>query len=398
MALAAPAAARLAGRGHDRAVLAALFAVFGVMFGVWQVLLTDLSRALHLSSGALGASLSAGFIASLPTMMLAGRGVDRWGRRRMIAGAGIAMAGVWLGFAIVGGVALLIALLLVYYSSTGVYDVGINATAIGVEQRTGRQIMSLAHGSFSGGGALGALSAGGLVSVGVPFRWLYVGVAALLAGAMLLTRMLSLDERPTPATATGPRRLSDRFGLFQSRPLLLLAALTALGFLFEGIMETWSPIYLRSSLSLGVLVGASGVAIFHLAMMVGRFVSAVAIHRFGRRQTLQGAGVVSTAGLVAALATEQTVPILAGLLVVGLSLAAVAPITFSLAGDEAGDRLGEASAVVTTIGYGGFLIGPAMVGGLAEVTGLRLALGTGCLVGILITVLSRYVRDRARPT
>ncbi len=397
MALAAPAASRLAGRGHDRVVLAALFAVFGVMFGVWQVLLTDLSRALHLSSGALGASLSAGFVASLPTMVLAGRGVDRWGRRRMIAGAGIAMAGVWLGFAIVGGVAFLVVLLLIYYSSTGVYDVGINATAIGVEQRTGRQIMSLAHGSFSGGGALGAMSAGGLVAAGVPFRWLYAGVAALLAGAMLLTRMLSLDDRPAPAKS-GPRPLSKRFGLFQSRPLLLLATLTALGFLFEGIMETWSPIYLRASLSLGVLVGASGVAIFHLAMMVGRLVSAVAIHRFGRRQTLQGAGVVSTAGLVAALATERTVPILAGLLVVGLSLAAVAPSTFSLAGDEAGDRLGEASAVVTTIGYGGFLIGPAMVGGLAEATGLRLALATGCLVGILITLLSRYVRDRVRPT
>jgi fucose permease len=396
MAVVAPAASRLPGRGHDRTVLVALFAVFGVMFGVWQVLLTDLSRALDLSPGVLGASLSSGFIASLPTMVLAGRGVDRWGRRRMIAGAGIVMAGVWLGFAVVGGAAFLVVLLLVYYSSTGVYDVGINATAIGVEQRSGRQIMSLAHGSFSGGGALGALSAGGLVAAGVPFRWLYVGVATLLAGAMLLTRMLSLDERPAPVKA-GSRPVSDRFGLFQSRPLLLLAALTALGFLFEGIMETWSPIYLRSSLSLGVLIGASGVAIFHLAMMVGRFVSSVAIHRFGRRRTLELAGVVSAAGLVAALATEQTVPILGGLLIVGLSLAAVAPITFSLAGDEAGDRLGEASAVVTTIGYGGFLIGPAMVGGLAEATGLRLALAVGCLVGLLITLLSRYVHERPRP-
>jgi len=396
MALAAPVASRLPGRGHDRAVLVALFAVFGVMFGVWQVLLTDLSRALDLSPGVLGASLSSGFIASLPTMVLAGRGVDRWGRRRMIAGAGIVMAGVWLGFAVVGGAAFLVVLLLVYYSSTGVYDVGINATAIGVEQRSGRQIMSLAHGSFSGGGALGALSAGGLVAAGVPFRWLYVGVATLLAGAMLLTRMLSLDERPAPVKA-GSQAVSERFGLFQSRPLLLLAALTALGFLFEGIMETWSPIYLRSSLSLGVLIGASGVAIFHLAMMVGRFVSAVAIDRFGRRRTLELAGVVSAAGLVAALATEQTVPILGGLLIVGLSLAAVAPITFSLAGDEAGDRLGEASAVVTTIGYGGFLIGPAMVGGLAEAMGLRLALAVGCLVGLLITLLSRYVHERPRP-
>jgi hypothetical protein len=44
--------------------------------------------------------------------------------------------------------------------------------------------------------------------------------------------------------------------------------------------------------------------------------------------------------------------------------------------------------VVTTLGYGGFLLGPVVVGGLAEVLGLRIALGIIAVSGLLISALS----------
>jgi hypothetical protein len=43
--------------------------------------------------------------------------------------------------------------------------------------------------------------------------------------------------------------------------------------------------------------------------------------------------------------------------------------------------------VVTTLGYGGFLLGPVVVGGLAELLGLRVALGTIAAAGAMIFVL-----------
>jgi MFS family permease len=74
--------------------------------------------------------------------------------------------------------------------------------------------------------------------------------------------------------------------------------------------------------------------------------------------------------------------------VVGLALSAVVPIAFSAAGDLAPERAGAAISVVTTLGYGGFLLGPVIVGGLAEVLGLRIALGIITLSGLLIFALS----------
>jgi MFS family permease len=76
---------------------------------------------------------------------------------------------------------------------------------------------------------------------------------------------------------------------------------------------------------------------------------------------------------------------------VGLALAAVAPLAFSVAGETVPDRAGSAVSVVTTFGYGGFLLGPPLVGGLAEVAGLRTALGV--VAGFAVFLLSLRLRE-----
>lgn len=375
----------------DRLVPVCLFAVFGAMFGVWQVLIADLHNALALSTGRLGAAITIGMVASIPTMVFAGRAADRWGHRTVIAISGGFMGFVWIGFSLVNSFFMFVCLLLLFASASGTYDVGINAVAMGSEQRTGRRVMALLHASFSAGAAAGALATGGLLAAGVPFRRLYVAVAVLLWVVIGLATRAQHDVGPIPSLNSRTRP-GTRYGLFRHRALMLLAVITALGFLYEGVMETWSTIYLRDSLALTAIVGASGAAVFHLAMMVGRLGTAGAVIRFGRRSTLQVAGVVSALGMVVALATERTVPILVGFLIVGLALAGVAPIAFSLAGDEAPGRAGEASAVITTVGYTGFFLGPSLIGGLADLIGLRIALATGCVTGLAITLLSRQIQ------
>lgn len=75
-------------------------------------------------------------------------------------------------------------------------------------------------------------------------------------------------------------------------------------------------------------------------------------------------------------------------------MAVVAPIGFSLAGDLAPERTGETSSVVTLIGWSAFVISPAVIGGLTELLGLRLALSTVILASSLTTVLAIYIPDR----
>ncbi len=140
-------------------------------------------------------------------------------------------------------------------------------------------------------------------------------------------------------------------------------------------------------------MGGSGVATFYGAMAFGRLATGWTVGRLGNRHTLLGAGLLVALGMSLALATTAPSLVIVGFLVVGLALAAIAPLTFSVTGDLVPQRAASAISVVTTFGYGGFLLGPPLVGGLAEVVGLRLALGLIAVAGLCIFVLSLRLRE-----
>lgn len=62
------------------------------------------------------------------------------------------------------------------------------------------------------------------------------------------------------------------------------------------------------------------------------------------------------------------------MLVVGSSLAPVVPVAYSLAGRATPHHGARAVALVTTVGYSAFIVGPFIVGGLGGPTSLRTAL------------------------
>jgi MFS family permease len=130
---------------------------------------------------------------------------------------------------------------------------------------------------------------------------------------------------------------------------------------------------------------------------LGRLASGWLVGRVGNRRTLLGSGALAAVGMLLALATTSSALVVGGFLLVGLALAAVAPLAFSVAGDLVPGRAGAAVSVVTTVGYGGFLLGPPLVGGLAEAIGLRAALGIIAVAGVAVFALSlRACGNRGR--
>jgi MFS family permease len=375
------------------------FWVFGLLVGCHTLLLADLSRALDLSPGPLGIALLAGAASSIVAMASLGWTADRFSRKVfLLAVACVCGCGI-VGLAIAGSFATLILAMVVVFSAAGLYDVGINTVAVDLEQSMGRRLMPFLHAAYSGGAVVGALGAGALLSAGVSYRLVYllllVPLAAVVA-AFASTRLPpsggAHGEAPSGAVTersagTGP------WDLYRRVPLLLVAAIALFGLLAEREIENWSGIYLRDSLGLSALLGGSGVAIFYGAMALGRLGTGWAVDRFGNRHTLLAAGLFVAFGMAFALATTVPSLVIAGFLLVGLALAAIAPLAFSVAGDLVPERAGSAISVVTTFGYGGFLLGPPLVGGLAEVVGLRVALSVIAIAGLAIFALSLRLRE-----
>ncbi|MGI9048433.1 MAG: MFS transporter [Rubrobacteraceae bacterium] len=375
-------------RSRTLPTLLGAFGFFGFFWGNFAVLLADLSNSLDLSPGPLGFALFVGAAASIVAMALLGWTTDRLGRRAfLMVSAGVFGVGIF-GLSLAGSYAGLLVALVTLYSASGLYDVGINASAVDLEKASGRRFMSVLHATFSAGGVAGSLLAGALLQAGVGYRHVYL-VVLIPLGAVMLAVLLTRFSPPTASEPDGKREAPK---LYRNWPLLLIASIAFFGLLSEGEMEQWSGVYLLRTLELPALLGASGVAVFYGAMAVGRLGSAWIINRLGNRQTLLGAGSLTAVGMALALATRQPPVVVVGFLIVGLALSAIVPIAFSMAGDLAPDRAGGAISVVTTLGYGGFLIGPVLVGGLAELFGLRLALGAIALAGIVVFTLATRLK------
>lgn len=355
------------------------FAVFGMLWGAWQAVLPDLASHYGLSSGPLGAILTAGFAASLPAMIVAGRVLDRLGAAWGIGlpaglmAAGLALLGVLPPFP------GLVVAVICFTAGSGAYDVGINGVAMGDATWSRPVRLTLLHAAFSGGGAAGAIGGGALLAADVRFSAVYPILAVAVAGTAVL---VAVARWSAPASVGSvPRAVATA--------MLPLAALAALAFLAEGSMETWSAIYLRDVLGAAAFVGALGPAAFHAAMLAGRLIGAGVAHRLGSAGTLLVAGAMTLVGMAAALLVPVPLLALPGMAVAALGASFVVPVVVSLAAERAGSHAGRAASYVLTLGYGGFLIGPSLVGIGGELAGLRAALAIVPIAGLVIAAASR---------
>lgn len=368
------------------------FSIFGALFGAWQVLIADLQLALELSPGEFGFAVTLGFVASFPVMFLGGRLVDRFGVRPLLTGTAAGMAIAFAGIALVQHYGFLVFLTAIFFGASGGYDVAINAMAIGVEQDREQAILPYFHAAFSGCAAAAALLTGVALFADMPFRLVFALVAFMLMTFTILAWRSQYLDRVGVESSSDEAELTS-FRLPNRNVILLLAVIALFTFLTEGSLETWSATYLRLTLDLPPILGAAAPATFHIAMLIGRVTSGRLVNHFSRFQFLRVAGISAALGMVFALVTTTVPVILFGILIAGLSLAGVVPVAFSLAGDLAPRHVGRASALITTIGYGGFLIGPSLIGGLAEAFSLREALATLIIITALILPLSGLARQ-----
>ena len=323
------------------------FGFFGLFWGCFAVLLADLSGSLGLSPGPLGIALFVGAGASIASMGALGWTSDRLGRRAYLILASSAFGAGIAGLALAGSsYPALLATLVVLYSASGLYDVGMNAVAVDVERLSGRRLMSYLHAAFSAGAMAGSLGAGALRQAGADYRLVYLALLVPLAALVLAfaaTRFPRPEadeaegERPPgggPSAAASPEAKggAGRWALYRDRSLLLVAAIACLGLLAEGEMEHWSGIYLRDTLGLAAIVGGSGVAVFYGAQALGRLAIGWLVGRAGNRRTLVGSGALTAVGVLLSLATTSPALMVGGFLLVGVGLAAVAPLAFSVAG------------------------------------------------------------------
>ena len=381
-----------------RSAVSALFFLNGLTYGTWVAQLPLLKVRLALGNGALGIALLFAAIASLATLPLAGAWIAQRGSHGIAIVASLAAMPTLVFPYLAPNYATLLAATFALGIAYSAMDVAMNAQAVLVEAEVCRPIMSSFHGVFSIGGLGGAIVTAGALAAGraaleIASTVALVAECALVVAVFFIAKD-RIDRRGSFANGVG-------VGSSEKRPrrrtlvakVALLGALAFFGLVGEGAMADWSAIYLRTSLFTNVATAAVGFGAFSVAMALGRFAGDAIVARIGRIATLVAGAMLATGGLVFLLVVHAVWASFVGFAFVGLGLANVIPVTFSIAGRMRGLDAGVGIAGVSTVGYAGFLIGPPVIGFVSDAVGLRLALGIVALGIAAIAFLAPRIDD-----
>lgn len=362
-----------------------IFFACGVVLAAWVSRIPAIKAKLGLDVGELGLvlfSMPVGLIISMP---ITGWAISRWGSHRAVTLAALACsASLPLAGLATNAWELALALFVLGFTNAAM-DISMNAQAVEVEKQFHRPIMSSFHALFSLGGLFGAAAGAAAAAAGLaPLPFFTLTAVVLLTICVWAVR----NVLHTPSQASGPRFAWPR------GPLVGLGIVLFCTGLGEGAIADWSAVFMRQEIGTSEALAALGFSAFSIAMVVGRLSGDWLTHHFGPVTLARSGGTLATLGLVIILLSSSPVLALLGFILVGLGYCTLFPLVFSAAGRTPGVHPGVALASVATLGYLGFLVGPPLIGLVAQATSLRTSFALVAVLAGVIVVLAGLMQPK----
>lgn len=376
-------------RTPARFALTAFFALDGFLFAGWVVRIPAVKAQVAASPGQLGLALLCVSIGAVAVMAPIGRLCLRYGTHRVIASSAVFLCASVALPAQAHSLLGLSGALLLFGAGYGAMNVGINSAAVDLVNAIRRPVMPMFHAAYSMGGLVGA-GLGGLLALhltAAQHLGLLAGFGLLVtvaAGTPLLRHPIAVAERVEPAAGSGAAPMRGPMLL-----VLLLGVVALCDAYGEGALADWGTLHLSEDLHATASVAAAGFAAYSLAMTAGRLSGTRLVERYGATRVLvTGAGLACAGMLVAALSPWLPLA-LAGFLLVGIGLANIFPLAIDRAGALNGP---QGVATASMLGYGGMVLGPPIIGFLAQGVGLPRALLSVALLAALAGVAAIAVQ------
>lgn len=372
----------LPGRSTYRTVVSALFFLSGLCFSSWASRIPTIQQKMGLSEAGLGGvllALPAGLMLSLP---VSGWLVARAGSRAIVIVSALCYSLLLVGIGLAQTHLMLIICLFAFGFANNMLNISMNTQAVGVEAMYRRTVMASFHGLWSVAGFVGAAIGSVMIGNNIsPFHHFIL----IMAASWLI---VAFCFRHTVKEDAGKGEKRPVFVL-PEKSLIYLGIIAFCSMICEGTMFDWSGVYFKKVvLAEKALIGAGYMA-FMFTMAGSRFVADWFSTRFGFSRILQGSGILTSAGLLLAIIFPYPIPAIAGFFLVGIGVSSVVPLIYSEAGRSAKTTPGVALAAVSTIGYLGFLLGPPLIGFIAELSNLRISFLLIALMGLTIAVMGK---------
>lgn len=358
----------------------------GLCFSSWASRIPAIKEALDLSDGELGSILFAIPMGQLVMMFFSGKLVTRFGSHRVLLFS-ILMYTFSLTNIGLAQNAWQLTIALVFFGIFGnLTNISVNTQGVYTEGLFRRTIMSSFHGMWSLAGFTGALVGLGMFAFKITTytHFLIVSAVVLLLVLINFKYLIKAKETPRPEKKKSFRK--------PDKSLTLLGVIGFCSMASEGIMFDWSGVYFKDIIKAPESLVVIGYTSFMIMMASGRFIGDRLINRFGRKQVMQISGVMISSGLFTAVFFPYIIPCTIAFMVVGLGVSTIIPTLYSIAGKHPTIPTGEALTAVSSVSFFGFLLGPPVIGHIAELFSLRFSFAFIGIFGFLIAFMVSRIK------
>jgi MFS family permease len=367
-------------KNKQRIFLSLFFFLSGVCFSTWASRIPTIKSNFNYNEAELGTLLLFMPISSLIGLPISGWLVSRFDSRVPLT-FGFCLMSVALFFiGIAPTTFALVCAVCVFSFSLRILNIALNTQSITLQKQFDRKINGSFHGLWSTGGIVGVGFCTLLIALDIDMKIHLLIVSSLtLITTIFAYRFLLTNDRATAGNKLALRK-PDPYIVYLGLVIFMAA-------ICEGGMFDWSGVYFKQVVRVEIFTW--GYLIFTICMALSRFASDKIVERIGMPRTYIVSACFIVTGIMLAVIFPTFWLSMAGFCLVGLGTASVVPMTFTLAGGSQKYSPGMAISLIATYSIVGMLIGPAMIGYLAQAFSLRVAFLAFALAGLMVIPISQ---------
>ena len=173
--------------------------------------------------------------------------------------------------------------------------------------------------------------------------------------------------------------------------VIVLGILACISFLVEGAVMDWSGVLLTEVKNMDIALAGTGYAIFSVAMLIMRLLGDKTVQFLGEQKAVIGGSIVTAAGFALVVVLDNLYLNAFAFILIGLGCANIVPVFYSLLKYQKDMPISAAVTSVTSLGYTGVILGPALLGFVAHGINISAVFELVALLLVIEAGIAKYV-------
>ena len=372
-------------RQANRRGVSIFFFLHGLCFASWASRIPTIQSELNLSASSLGTILFALPLGFFISLAFAGWLIAKIGSKKAVVLSSTLYSLSLVGIGLSTSPLQVAASLLLFGFFANMLNISVNTQAVAVEELYHKRLMATFHGLWSVAGFAGAALGTWMIGESVPPLQHFISVCLLVLIGIAISAFYLVEKDKHTDKKSPILALPDK-------SLLGLGLIAFCSMMVEGAMFDWSGVYFMNVIKVNSERTGIAYTTFMVSMAGMRFLADALAGRFGLRWILQTSGMLATIGLLLTVLFPQLIPSLLGFLLIGMGVSSVVPMVYSAAGKSKTMSAGRAITAVSSLGFMGFLIGPPLMGFIADASSLRGSFLALTIMSVAVVVISSLLR------